>query len=97
MRSLVIITLALFLPGLGHSNNQPPAQTTLCSTCHGLNGISNNPLWPNLAGQKKDYLIKQIKDFKSKQRHDPLMSPIAETISPQDIGIISEYFSKLKN
>ena len=64
-----------------------------CTGCHGTEGISNNPLWPNLAGQKKDYLAKQLLAFKTQQRKDPLMNPIASSILDKDIELIAEYFS----
>jgi cytochrome c553 len=67
-----------------------------CTGCHGPEGVSNNPLWPNLAGQKKDYLAKQILAFKTLDRKDPLMNPIASSISEKDIELIAEYFSGLK-
>lgn len=73
-----------------------PTQAQICAGCHGNNGVSNNPLWPNLSGQKKQYLIKQLKDFKTKNRKDPLMSPVAETLSDSDIEIVADYFSTLK-
>lgn len=64
-----------------------------CTGCHGAEGVSNNPLWPNLAGQKKDYLAKQLLAFKLQERKDPLMNPIASSISEKDIDLIAEYFS----
>ena len=39
-------------------------KSAMCSSCHGVKGISMSPLWPNLAGQKEQYLIKQIKAFR---------------------------------
>lgn len=69
---------------------------TNCKTCHGEQGISNNNLWPNLAGQKKDYLIKQLKAFRSEERKDPVMNPMTKTLSDDDIEKLSDYFSKLK-
>jgi len=67
-----------------------------CAGCHGQNGISNNNLWPNLAGQKKDYMVKQLKDFKSGVRKDAQMSYWAKSLSESDMENIAEYFSKLK-
>lgn len=67
-----------------------------CTGCHGAEGISANPLWPNLAGQKKDYLSKQILAFKTSERKDPLMNPIAASIAEKDIELIAEYYSNLK-
>jgi cytochrome c553 len=67
-----------------------------CTGCHGPEGISANPLWPNLAGQKKDYLSKQILAFKNGERKDPLMNPIASSISEKDIDLIADYYANLK-
>ncbi len=66
---------------------------TLCAACHGPQGISSNPLWPNLAGQQEAYLAKSIKDYQSGARNDPSMSPIAQMLSEQDIANLAAYFS----
>jgi cytochrome c553 len=67
-----------------------------CAGCHGDNGLSVNPEWPNLAGQKKEYLIKQIQDFKSGARKNALMEPMAQTLSEEDVTAVSAYISQLK-
>ena len=67
-----------------------------CNACHGVKGISNNDLWPNLAGQKKDYLIKQLKNFRSEERKDPIMNPLSKNLTDEDISKLSEYYSGLK-
>jgi cytochrome c553 len=67
-----------------------------CNACHGEKGISNNNLWPNLFGQKKDYLIKQLKSFKSEERKDPVMNPMTKTLSDEDISKLADYYSSLK-
>ncbi len=69
----------------------------VCAACHGSEGISDAPLWPNLAGQKKEYLAKQLKDFKAGTRKDPTMSPQAAALSDADIEELAKYFSGLKN
>ena len=66
-----------------------------CTACHGEKGISNSPIWPNLAGQKKEYLVKQIKAFKNGDRKDIIMSQLAQTVGDDDIDILAEYFSRL--
>jgi cytochrome c553 len=66
-----------------------------CIGCHGPAGISMNPIWPNLAGQKRDYLAKQLLAFKSGERKDPLMNPIASAISASDMEALVEYYSTL--
>ncbi len=73
----------------------PPQAALVCSACHGAAGISNNPTWPNLAGQKKDYLESQIIAFKKGERKNQLMSPVSNLINDADISILAEFFSKL--
>ena len=72
------------------------AKAASCAGCHGANGISNNPMWPNLAGQQPGYLAKAIKDYRDGNRNDPMMSPMAKPLSDADIENIAAYFSSLK-
>jgi len=69
------------------------AKSVVCAACHGPAGVSSNPIWPNLAGQKEQYLAKQIKDFRDGKRKDPLMSPMAAALSDTDIANLAAFFS----
>lgn len=71
------------------------AKAASCAGCHGANGISNNPMWPNLAGQKDGYLAKAMKDYRDGKRNDPMMSPMAKPLSDADIENLAAYFSSL--
>jgi len=71
------------------------AKSATCAGCHGPAGISNNPLWPNLAGQKEGYIVKQIKAFRDGGRSDPMMSPMAKPLTDADIDNLAAYFSGL--
>jgi len=55
-----------------------------------------NPMWPNLAGQKEQYLAKQIKAFRDGTRQDPMMAPMVKSLSDQDIDNLAAYYSSLK-
>lgn len=68
-------------------------KATPCIACHGANGNSANPQWPNLAGQHQQYIVKQLQAFKSGARKDPLMSPMAMTLSDEDMADLAAYFS----
>ncbi len=68
----------------------------LCVACHGAAGISNNDLWPNLAGQKKGYLVKQIKAFRDGTRNDPTMVPMAKALPENQIENVAAYYESLK-
>jgi cytochrome c553 len=68
-----------------------------CVSCHGVAGISNGPLYPNLAGQKAGYLVKQLQDYKSGARKDPVMALIVKPLSDQDVKDIAAHFSAMKS
>jgi len=69
------------------------AKAAMCASCHGPTGISMSPLWPNLAGQKEQYLIKQIKAFRDGTRQDPMMAPMVAALSDEDIDNLAAYFA----
>lgn len=66
-----------------------------CASCHGMNGYSGNPQWPNLAGQKEQYLAAQLKAFRDGDRQNDLMSPMAKGLSDQDIQDLAAYYATL--
>ena len=69
------------------------AKSATCVACHGAGGHSVNPIWPNLAGQKEQYLAKQIKAFRDGTRKDPLMAPMVAALSDDDIANLAAYFA----
>jgi cytochrome c553 len=69
------------------------AKSAICAACHGATGHSMNPLWPNLAGQKEQYLAKQIKAFRDGTRKDPTMAPMVAALTDDDIANLAAYFS----
>ncbi len=100
MKSTIIIATAVAVLGfsLGASaadQNAADKAKTLCAGCHGPNGISVNPLWPNLAGQKAVYIEKAMRDYKSGQRNDPSMSAIAATVADSEIAALGAYYAAL--
>ena len=72
-------------------------KSAACTGCHGINGISNNPMWPNLAGQQEGYLVKQLHAFRDGVRDDPLMTPMSKTLSDSDIDNLAAYYSNLQS
>ena len=72
------------------------AKAATCAGCHGANGVSAVPMYPNLAGQKEQYLIKQLKDFRDGKRNDPIMAGMAKPLSDADIADLAAYYASLK-
>jgi cytochrome c553 len=71
------------------------ARALTCTACHGPEGNSVNPSWPNIAGQSADYLLAQLKAFKEGHRVDPLMSSQAMLLSDEDMANLAVYFESL--
>ena len=72
------------------------AKAASCNACHGVNGISAIPTYPNLAGQKEAYLVKQMKAFKDGTRKDPTMNAMAKPLSDADMTNIAAHYSGMK-
>jgi len=68
------------------------AKAALCSACHGPQGNSVNPEWPRLAGQSAVYIAEQLRLFRSGVRNNPVMKPLAASLSDQDIDDLAVYF-----
>ena len=68
------------------------AKAALCMACHGPNGNSVNPEWPRLAGQSAVYIAEQLRLFKAGVRDNPVMKPLAASLSDQDINDVAVYF-----
>ena len=98
MHKIVMLIGGLMLPlfAAGGDVSAGKAKAGTCASCHGAEGISANSLWPNLAGQQEQYLVKQLKAFRDGERTDPLMSPMAKNLSDEDIDDLSAYYASLR-
>jgi len=95
----IALALALAVSGTARAADSieaGAAKAAVCGGCHGPNGISVNPLWPNLAGQHAAYLEKQMKAFRDGNRVEPTMQPFVATLSDADIANIAAFFSSRK-
>ncbi len=72
------------------------AKSVTCAGCHGTNGISNNPMWPNLAGQKQAYLASSLQMYRDGRRKNAMMSAMAKNLTDADISNLAAYYSSLK-
>jgi cytochrome c553 len=67
-----------------------------CMSCHGDKGQGNPAAaYPYLAGQSAAYLVKQLEDFASKRRSNPVMQPVASALSAEEIKAVADYYSHL--
>ncbi|MDA8113690.1 MAG: c-type cytochrome [Acidithiobacillus sp.] len=76
----------------------PQPVSTTCMACHGMTGISpSGSMFPDLAGQWAPYLIKQLNNFRSHTRADPMAKAImwgmAASLTPAQVQQVANYFS----
>jgi cytochrome c553 len=65
-----------------------------CAACHGADGNTpTGPDFPRLAGQREDYLLKALKDYKSGARKNPIMGGQVSGLSAQDLADLAAFFS----
>lgn len=75
------------------------ARAVICAACHGPNGIAVIPGYPNLAGQNEQYLVTQLKAYRSKERTGGLSAVMygqAAMLSDTDIANLAAYYANLK-
>jgi len=66
-----------------------------CGACHGVDGNSINPLWPDLAGQHASYSVEQLTAFRDGTRVDALMTAMSLTLTDENIKDLSVYYESL--
>ena len=78
---------------------EPQTVSQVCSQCHGDRGISTSPLFPNLAAQNKEYLVRELHNFRDRKRDDPhaqaYMWGMANQLTDSVIDRVASYFSAL--
>ena len=72
------------------------ADETLCTMCH-LGGFAGQNEIPRVAGQRFDYVVKQLMDFKARRRTNDAgnMTSVANTLSDADIDHLGHYLAGL--
>jgi len=72
----------------------------VCSNCHGLDGNSISPNFPRLAAQQKNYVVEQLKSFRSHNRADPAgfeyMWGLSRSLTDSQIDGLADYYLRQK-
>lgn len=90
----LVVALGWTVSALGAGSKEAgQAKSVTCAACHGVDGTSVNPEWPNLAGQHPSYFDGQARAFRGGQRENMLMTPMAATLTDEDIADLAAYFA----
>lgn len=87
---------AVFAGATVHAANPAAGKekSKTCAACHGPDGNSTAPDFPRLAGQHYDYLVKALSDYKSGERKNAIMAPLAASLSKRDIEDLAAFYSR---
>lgn len=101
-----IITILLGLSAVATANaaegnaEAGKNKSAMCAACHGADGNSLVPMYPKLAGQSANYLVKQLIEFKQGMtsggksgRVDPVMGGMAMALSEQDMADVAAFYA----
>jgi len=100
-KCLIMVLVSIGLAGMGSAQAAGDvaagkARSAVCMACHGPGGNSLNPMWPKLAGQHPNYIVKQLKAFKAGKRYDPVMAPMAIALDEKAMADLGAYYSTEK-
>jgi cytochrome c553 len=65
----------------------------VCAACHTADGSRGAPVNPIIAGQHPEYLVKQLTEFKSGKRENPIMKGMASPLSEDDIINVAAFYA----
>ena len=95
-----IADIAVFFAGkplasTGKAHGTPPKTVSLCTACHGQDGVAVAPMYPSLAGQHPDYIVRALEEYQNGGRKNPIMKGFAAPLKPAEIAEIAAYFSAI--
>ena len=96
MRKVLLFLLASLLVSNVAWAGDPEAgkaKSQACAACHGQDGNSAAPIYPSLAGQYADYLLRTLQDYKSGARKNAIMAGMVAALSDQDMKDLAAYYA----
>jgi cytochrome c553 len=109
MKTVAFLLSSLLLAATAHANEPAAAahetaakpdlgkggalSSQVCAACHTADGSRGSPANPILQGQHAEYLAKQLVEFKSGKRKNPIMQGMAAPLSEDDIRNVSAFYA----
>ena len=98
----LLFAACLALPVLAQDSKAPPKvdvakgqalSRQVCGACHSADGSRGAPANPIIAGQHPEYLVKQLEEFKSGKRNNPVMKGFASSLSEADMQSVAAFYA----
>ncbi len=94
-RSIAAVAVMLLCTGPVLAGGDPVAGAKVaerCQACHGPDGNGPSPLFPRLAGQYADYLLRTLEDYRSGERVNEVMKAFAMQLSDKEMEDVSAFY-----
>ncbi|HEY7889211.1 MAG TPA: c-type cytochrome [Steroidobacteraceae bacterium] len=72
----------------------PSEGVPACSACHGPDALGND-MYPRLAGQHAEYILKQLASFQSNMRNIAVMHGVAQNLRDPEMQAVADYLESL--
>jgi cytochrome c553 len=95
----IVCSLAMVLTGAAYADAAAGKSVFAargCIGCHGAGGVSVVPTYPSLKGKDATFVSKNLTDFRSGARKNPVMNAMAAGLSDDDIRNLADYIDSLK-
>jgi cytochrome c553 len=76
------------------TNGDAARNIPACVACHGAAGNSTIVQNPKLAAQHESYTYKQLSNFRTPERNNPIMTPIAKALTEEDMHNVAAWLDK---
>jgi len=95
--ALALATTLAGTAGIAHAQNPQTARglAATCFTCHGTDGRSVGGVPPALAGQNREYLLQQMREFRDGKRPATVMHQLAKGYTDAQLALIAGYFASV--
>jgi sulfide dehydrogenase cytochrome subunit len=80
--------------GLAQAADNIEGVAETCNSCHGANGVSENPSMPSIAGQHESYLKKVMLEWKRGERHSDTMVDMIKDYSDEQIVALAAHYGR---
>lgn len=97
LRCAVVLAAVLPVAAMAIGEGDPQAgqeKASVCAACHGMDGNSQVPEWPKLAGQHAEYTARQTRMVRDGQREVVQMAGIVAGLTDQDIADIAAWYAQ---
>lgn len=91
----ILMTWLVAMPALAATpaTVQRPSRLGMCAACHGTHGIAKVPGVPNLAGQKEDYLLHALEQYRDGKRDVAVMRAAVGPLNQKQMAQLAQWFA----